>query len=94
MAHTYQWSCPLCEKVDGFFERQTELGLTIAVATHIINHEERAGLRAVDRARLTCCETSCSLGKNRKLDPDTQEFVPRLTEYDRKFLSGVRIKIE
>lgn len=89
-----RWQCPLCDEVDGLFERQTKIALDIAVASHILNHESRAGLVAVDRARLGCTDTACSLGKNRVYDIDAGKFVPRLTDFDRALLAGMRIKIE
>lgn len=91
---THTWTCPLCEEVDGKIERQTRLALEVAMATHIMNHENSAGLRAVDRARLGCTDTTCSLGKGRAYDSSAQSFVPKLTDYDKKFLSGCKIKID
>lgn len=90
----HTWDCPLCDAIEGRFERQTKVGLDIAIASHIIRHEERSGLRAVDRARLGCTETTCSLGKNRCYDPTAKDFVPRMTDFDRKLLIGMKVKLE
>lgn len=92
---SYKWSCPLCEPIDGQFERQTKFALDIATATHIISsHEDPAALRAVNSARLHCTETTCSLGKNRVYDSSASSFVPKLSEYDHKLLKGIKIKID
>lgn len=91
---SHKWTCPLCEEVDGKFERQTKLGLDMAVAAHILRHEHAAELRAVDRARKTCQSTDCSIGRNKFYDSASADFSPRLTDYDKKFLEGVRIKLD
>ena len=89
----YTWQCPLCIDACGYFERLTELGLCVATATHIQMHMECASLCAVYNARLKCTETTCSLGTSKKLNMDSGLFEPRLTEYDIKFLNGLKIKI-
>jgi hypothetical protein len=91
---TYEFICPLCEEFEGKFVRHTKLGLHVAVAEHILRHEERAGLRAVDKARLECVQTECSLGCRKKYDASDANMVPKMTEYDMKFCQGIKIKIE
>jgi hypothetical protein len=91
----HKWSCPLCESASGYFERSTEYALAVATASHIITaHEDRASLRAVNSARLHCTEIKCSLGMDKVYDSSAASFVPKLTEYDRKFLCGNKIKVD
>jgi hypothetical protein len=87
------WQCPLCDPEIGRFERITETGMMMAIAAHILRHEDSAGLRAVDMARLRCTDTACSLGKSKVLNHDSGLFEPRLTDYDIKFLNGMKIKV-
>jgi hypothetical protein len=95
MNHQWCWQCPLCSEEIGYFARHTKLGLHVAVAEHILHaHEEPAAQRAVDRARLECTQTECSLGCRKKYDVSDANMVPKMTEYDMKFLSGVKVKIE
>lgn len=91
---SHSWICPLCDEETGSFTRHTKLGLHVAVAEHILLHEDRAGLRAVDKARLECTDSTCSLGTRKQYDPSAVNMIPKLTEYDKKFLSGIRTKIE
>lgn len=90
---SYQWNCPLCEPAIGHFERITKTGIEMVMAAHILRHEEEAGLRAVNNARLKCAEINCSLGKTRCLNTETGLFEPKLTEYDIKLLQGMKIKV-
>jgi hypothetical protein len=90
---SYTFTCPLCDPAIGHFERTTEFGLAVAIATHIERHMNEEGLRAVNAARLKCTETSCSLGMSRVLNTDSGIFEPRLTAYDLKFLNGMKIKV-
>lgn len=90
---SYTFTCPLCEPAIGHFERLTQTGMDMAIAAHILRHEDAASLRAVDIARLRCTDVTCSLGKTRALNTDTGLFEPKLTEYDIKFLNGIKIKV-
>lgn len=90
----YTFQCPLCEPEVGLFERNTADALDIAIASHILRHNDEACLRAVDRARLGCQEIKCSLGHNRVYDPLTKLSMSRLTEFDQLFLTGMKIRIE
>ncbi len=91
---SYFWDCPLCDEAGGHFERQTKFALDIATAAHITNHVDAGSLRAVDHARMTCHEMNCAIGKNKVYEGVSGIFAPRLTEYDRKFLNGIKIKID
>lgn len=85
-----KFKCPLCDPVV-ILTRSDQFALDIAIAAHIIHHEDEASLRAVDRARLGCQQVACSLGGGRMYHRENG-FEYRLTDYDEKFLSGIRIK--
>lgn len=86
----HSWKCPLCMDDLGKIERQTEFGLIVATANHMTIHMDEASLHAIDRARLQCTEVNCSIGKAQRYS--TAGIVPKLTDYDRKFLSGLKIQ--
>lgn len=88
----FVWQCPLCDEC-GYFERSTEDALDIACAAHILRHEEESALRAVDKARLECIQPECSLGCRKGYNSAAQIMCPKLTDYDKRFLSGVKISL-
>jgi hypothetical protein len=90
----YEWRCPLCPDWEAVIERLSAAALNLAVMKHIIGHEERAAQRAVDKARLSCPQVDCSLGKDRRFDTTQRCLVPKLTDFDVKFLHDLKIKIE
>jgi len=89
----FRWICPLCSIDVGSFERNSEEALEIVTAAHIIRHEEAASLRAVDAARLECTQAECSLGCRKGYNKNMEAMCPKLTEYDKKFLTGVKISL-
>jgi hypothetical protein len=86
------WHCPLCTQEDGTVERGSQDHLDAAVANHIIvAHEERAALRAVDAARLSCPQTVCEIGRAMHYNKSLGCAELKLTDFDRRLLNGMRI---
>lgn len=89
---TLKWKCPLCPDANSVIERLSEAALNLAMMQHIIGHEERAAQRAVDKARLNCQSTDCSLGKSRHWSNEHKCMVPTFTDFDLRMLRELRIK--
>lgn len=87
------WRCPLCKPEDGTIERGSQEFLDAAIGNHILTaHEERAALRAVDNARISCPAVACEIGRNAHYNKTLGCAELKLTEYDRRLLSGMRIE--
>ena len=91
----FTWQCPLCDDQFGRVEADTEFGLEAKTANHITTqHEDSAAQRAVDRARLGCTDVNCSLGKSKIWDKYENMSVYKLTDFDKKFLDGIKVGYE
>ncbi len=84
------WACPICIPTFSI-SRYTQAALDISTSLHIRSHEHKAEALAVDRARNQCPSTQCTIGTNRTYNQTTHEWEPRLTEYDKKLLDGMKI---
>lgn len=73
-------------------EQPTEQLLNLVVASHILKHEERVALAAVDRARLQCQEINCAIGKRNYYTAVKGELT--LTDFDKSLLAGMKIAVE
>jgi hypothetical protein len=87
------WTCPLCAE-DGKIERGSDEFLDMAVASHILQHEQRAALKSVDAARLGCRTVGCEIGKNNKCYTTAGISSLTLTDFDRSLLAGMKISNE
>jgi hypothetical protein len=85
------WCCPLCTKEDGTIERGSQEHLDLAIANHVIGHEQRAALVAVDQARLGCPSPTCDIGRNMHYNKSLGCAELKLTDFDRRLLNGMRI---
>jgi hypothetical protein len=81
------WRCPSCSKQ---VKADTDVALYWALRRHILEHEDRAALQAVDRMKARCYSPSCPLVGNhfiiRGLDG-----LPILTDFDKQWLRGIKI---
>jgi hypothetical protein len=84
------WTCPLCIG-DEPIVRGSEEFLQMAVASHLLFHEERAALKAVDRARIECRVAGCEIGKKNCLNLGTGNPCLALSEFDRTWLQAMKI---
>lgn len=89
----FVFQCPLC-KLGGKISRSTEQELNSAVAIHIQDHEQRSALQAVDKARLTCPEASCAIGKTYQWNPTTSKSELVLSEFDLRLLAGMKVGVK
>ncbi len=76
----FTWECPACDEK---IEASGPDGLTWNVRQHILHHETRAGLKAVEQAKENCTRTYCGLNT---LSPDE-----KITVHDRKYLGEMKI---
>ena len=82
-----KWQCPACFGEESHVSAASEALLRLEIREHILRHEDRAGLRAVDTARLECQSIDCKIGKNgRVLNVRTNEWESKLSSYDRRLL--------
>jgi hypothetical protein len=88
------WRCPLCGPDDAVVSRGSAEHLEMAVAAHIVLHETRAGLKAVDAARISCRNAGCEIGKNNAIVSLTGNPNLQLTDFDKTLLAGMRISKE
>lgn len=66
----------------------------MAIAAHILHHEETASLRAVDRARLSCRSTTCEIGRANHMNLSIGNPSLALTEFDRTWLQAMKVGAE
>ena len=91
----HSWRCPACTKMTAPIMGNTEQMLKAAIALHIIEaHEELSAIRAVDKARIQCMNEHCELGRTKVWNLKSQVMEPRLTDYDRKWFAGAKIRWE
>lgn len=81
----------MCAPEVGTIKRGSQEFLEIAVGSHIMIHEQRAALAAVDKARLECRSTSCEIGRKNYVGLSIGNPSLNLSDYDRTWLSGMRI---
>jgi hypothetical protein len=86
------WRCPLC--TDCKIVRGGEAYLELAVGEHIKQHEEKAALIAVDKARIQCKSTSCEIGRASHWNKTIGNSELLLTDFDVRLLQGMKIKGE
>jgi hypothetical protein len=84
------WRCPLCAG-DAEFVRGTQEHLDMIVAAHILQHESKASLLAVDRARLSCPVPECSIGRKNHVNLSLGSAFLTLSDFDKTWLMGMRI---
>lgn len=87
------WKCPLCTEDEPIVRGSSE-HLEMAVASHIIGHEQRASLKAVDLARIGCRVAGCEIGRKNQLMLTAGTTALALSEFDKLLLAGMRIGID
>src|ERR1700730_15590083 len=85
-----KFKCPLC-KDDPPIERGSDEHLDMAIAAHILHHEEVAIPRSVDRARLQCPSTICEIGRKNHQNLSIGNPALNLSDWDRTWLSAIKI---
>lgn len=89
MKHTFK--CPLCKDDDPIVRGSLE-HLEMAVASHILTaHEERAALQAVDKARVACSHIGCEIGRKNHLMLTGGTAMLNLSDFDKTWLSAMKI---
>lgn len=87
------WKCPICAD-DEAIVRGSQEHLNMAMAAHILKHEQTAALRAVDRARVECVSPSCEIGRKNHWNKTIGSSELSLSEFDRNLLSAMKVGTE
>ena len=64
------------------------------IAAHVLQHEERAALRAVDRARLECTTIGCEIGRKNHQNLSIGNPNLTLTDFDKTLLAAMKINYD
>jgi hypothetical protein len=91
MSKLLVFECPICGP-DSKITRGSQEHLNLAISDHIMRvHEERAALQAVDRARISCPNTSCDIGRRTHCNLSIGTSIMLLTEFDKNLLQGMKV---
>ena len=87
------WKCPLCLE-DEPITRGGQEFLDMAVAAHLLRHEERAALKAVDAARISCRVAGCEIGRKNNMNLSCGTAILTLSDFDQTLLRAMKIGVE